>query len=56
MARAIKTSPPAVVLTARVPQDVKAALDKAARKDARTTSGLVAKIVAEWLTERKYLK
>jgi hypothetical protein len=48
-----KTPPPAVVLTARIPQDVKVAIDKAAREDARTTSSLVAKILADWLESRK---
>lgn len=53
MADSQKAQPPAVVLTARIPQDVKAAIDKAAREDARTTSSLVAKILADWLAARK---
>jgi hypothetical protein len=48
-----KTPPPAVVLTARIPQDVKVAVDKAAREEARTTSSLVAKILMDWLEARK---
>jgi hypothetical protein len=51
--RTKKSPPPAVVLTARIPKDVKAALDKAAREDARTTSSLVAKILMDWLAGRK---
>jgi hypothetical protein len=53
MPKAQKKPPPAVVLTARIPQDVKAGIDKAAREDARTTSGLVAKILMDWLDGRK---
>jgi hypothetical protein len=53
MPKEIKIPPPAVVLTARIPKDVKAALDKAAREDARTTSSLVAKILMDWLARRK---
>ena len=54
MARIKKTSPPpAVILTARVPQDVKLALDKAAREEVRTTSSLVAKILSDWISDRK---
>jgi predicted transcriptional regulator len=53
MPREKKSPPPAVVLTARISQDVKAGLDKAAREDARTTSSLVAKILMDWLDSRK---
>ena len=53
MPKSQKTPLPAVVLTARIPQDVKAAIDKAAREDARTTSSLVAKILSDWLAARK---
>jgi hypothetical protein len=35
---------------------VKAALDKAAAEDSRTTSQLVQKVITEWLKERRYLK
>jgi hypothetical protein len=52
MPKAKKAPAPAVVLTVRVPPDAKAALDKAAREDARTTSSLVAKIVLDWLARR----
>jgi hypothetical protein len=53
MVKPKKAEPPAVVLAVRVPAVAKAALDKAAREDARTTSSLVAKIVLDWLAKRK---
>ena len=53
MAPAEKTPPPAVIITARIPQHVKTGIDKAAREDARTTSSLVAKILADWLDGKK---
>ena len=53
MAKVKKDLAPAVVLTARVPQEAKTALDEAARKDARTTSSLVAKILLDWIARRK---
>lgn len=52
MAKTEKAAP-AVVVTARIPQDVKDGLDKAAREDARTTSSLMAKILMDWLDGRK---
>jgi hypothetical protein len=53
MAKLEKPTPAAVVVTARIPQSVKDGLDKAAREDARTTSSLMAKILADWLGSRK---
>jgi hypothetical protein len=35
---------------------VKAALEKAAKDDARSVSSLAQKIITEWLKARKYLK
>jgi hypothetical protein len=35
---------------------VRAALERAAKDDARTVSSLVQKIIADWLKARKYLK
>jgi hypothetical protein len=35
---------------------VKAAIEKAAKDDARSESSLIQKVMSEWLRERKYLK
>jgi hypothetical protein len=43
-------------LSVRFIPAVRAALEKAAKDDARPISSLVQKIVADWLKERKYLK
>lgn len=56
MPPAKKAPEPAVTLTARVPPEVKAELDKAARQEARTTSSLVAKILLDWLSARQKAK
>lgn len=40
----------------RVDPEMKAALRKAAKDDARSVSSLAQKIITEWLKERKYLK
>lgn len=53
MAKLEKPIPPSIVVTARIPQAVKDGLDKAAREDARTTSSLMAKILADWLAAKK---
>jgi hypothetical protein len=43
--------------TMRLPADLKAALDKAAKDDGgRTVTSLTIKILSDWLRERKYLK
>jgi hypothetical protein len=42
-------------LGVRVDSDIKDALVRAAKDDARTVSSMVEKIVAEWLTENEYL-
>jgi hypothetical protein len=41
---------------ARFTATEKAALEKAARDDARPVAALMAKIICDWLRERKYLK
>lgn len=43
-------------LGVRVDPAVKAALEKAASDDARSTSSLVQKILTEWLKAKRYLK
>lgn len=43
-------------LGVRIPDDLKAALDKAARDDVRSISSLVEKILTEWLKAKGYLK
>ena len=40
----------------RVPREVKQALEQAARQDQRSVAGLVEKVLADWLTEKGYLK
>jgi hypothetical protein len=39
----------------RLPPDTKAALEKAARDDARSTSSLMEKLVTDWLKQNGYL-
>jgi len=41
---------------ARFTATEKAALEKAARDDARPVAALMTKIICDWLRERKYLK
>jgi hypothetical protein len=43
-------------LGARFTATEKAALEKAARDDARPVAALMTKIICDWLRERKYLK
>jgi hypothetical protein len=43
-------------LSVRFDQEVRGALEKAAKDDMRPVSHLVQKIVADWLKERQYLK
>jgi hypothetical protein len=43
-------------LPARFTATEKAALEKAARDDARPVASLMTKIICDWLRERKYLK
>jgi hypothetical protein len=43
-------------LSVRFDQDVKAALEKAAKDDRRPVSHLVQKIVADWLKKKGFLK
>jgi hypothetical protein len=45
-----------IITSARFAPAVRAALDKAAADDARTTSGLIQKIVTEWLKANGFLK
>jgi len=40
----------------RVPPEMKAALERAARNDGRTLSSLVVLILRDWLIERGYLQ
>lgn len=47
---------PAVVVTVRFDPAVKAAMQRAAKADARTVSALVQKVMADWLRDREYLK
>jgi hypothetical protein len=47
---------PTVPTSVRFEPKVKAALDKAAKADDRTTSSLLQKIVSEWLREKGFLK
>jgi len=58
MAKTAKPARPEVTISTSVRflPSVKKALDKAATDDARTTSQLVQKIVADWLKEKGYLK
>jgi hypothetical protein len=54
-----KAKPPEKKLTplgARFTAIEKAALEKAARDDARPVAALMTKIICDWLRERKYLK
>jgi hypothetical protein len=54
-----KPKPPEKKLTplgARFTATEKAALQKAARDDARPVAALMTKIICDWLRERKYLK
>ena len=44
------------MLNVRVPKAVKDAAQKAADDDQRSVSGLVLKVLNDWLTERGYLK
>ena len=46
-----------VMLNVRVPHEVKNALAKAANDDhGRSMSGMVVRVLSEWLAEREYLK
>jgi hypothetical protein len=58
MAKKAKPATPEVTISTSVRflPSVKAALDKAARDDSRTTSQLVQKIITDWLKEKGYLK
>lgn len=47
-----KTSP----LGFRVEPEMKSALEQAAKDDRRSVSSLVEKVLAEWLTEKGYLR
>jgi predicted transcriptional regulator len=51
-ARVLKGSP----LGFRVPDDVKAALERAAEADERSVSFVATKIISEWLKENGFLK
>lgn len=42
-------------ISVRVPDAVKAAAEKAAADDSRSTASLVEKILTEWLREKGYL-
>jgi hypothetical protein len=43
-------------LSVRFDQDIRVALEKAAKEDMRPVSHLVQKIVADWLKEKGFLK
>jgi hypothetical protein len=45
-----------VATSVRFEPHIKAAIDKAAGADARTTSGLIQKVMTEWLKEKGHLK
>jgi hypothetical protein len=45
-----------IITSARFAPAVRAALDKAATDDTRTTSSMIQKIVTEWLKAKGYLK
>jgi hypothetical protein len=47
---------PGIITSTRFTPAVRAALDKAAEADTRTTSSLIQKIVTEWLKEKGFLK
>jgi len=47
---------PGIITSARFAPAVRAALDKAAADDTRTTSSLIQKIVTEWLKANGHLK
>jgi hypothetical protein len=47
---------PAIVVTVRLDPQVKAALEKAAKNDARSVSSLIQKVLSDWLKEGKLLK
>ena len=47
---------PRVVTTVRLDAPVKAALEKAAKSDARSVSSLIQKVLSEWLKEKGFLK
>ena len=47
---------PSVIVNTRFQPTENAALEKAAKDDARPKSSLIHKIVADWLKERGYLK
>lgn len=53
MAKAKKIHP---ALNVRIEVAVRAALDRAAAKDARTVSSLVQKVLTEWLRAEGFLK
>ncbi|MGH6847633.1 MAG: ribbon-helix-helix protein, CopG family [Methylocella sp.] len=43
-------------MTVRLDPQVKAALEKAAKSDARSVSSLIQKLLSNWLKEEKFLK
>jgi len=45
-----------IATSVRFEPSVKAAIDKAAKDDTRSTSSLIQKVMIEWLKERGYLK
>jgi hypothetical protein len=47
---------PGIITSTRFTPSVRAALDKAAAADTRTTSSLIQKIVTEWLKANGFLK
>jgi hypothetical protein len=51
-----KPAPMGSPLGFRVPDDVKAALEKAAEDDTRSVSSLALKIITDWLKTKGYLK
>ncbi len=51
-----KPAPMGSPLGFRVPDDVKAALEKAAEDDTRSVSSLALKIITDWLKAKGYLK
>jgi hypothetical protein len=45
-----------IATSVRFEPPVKAAIDKAAKDDARSASSLIQKVMTEWLKEKRYLK
>jgi hypothetical protein len=55
MKKVVKASRP-VATSVRFDPAVKAAIDKAAKADARSTSSLIQKVMADWLKANGFMK